>query len=107
MRKTRIPVSTEITGCVPFNTRQKADAGYKVGENPVKENGDFIGTFFDALDALRKMKTAGWRDYGSGNSQSAHKAIGWVTQSDADLLLAEPDSERRVEIFKNLTDVVE
>jgi hypothetical protein len=107
VRKNRIPVSTERTGCVPFNTKQKADEGYKIGENPVKENGYFVATYVDALAALRNMKVAGWRDYGAGNSQSAHKAIGWVTQSDADLLLAELDKEKRVAIFKKLIDVVE
>lgn len=53
------------------------------------------------------MKCAGWRDFGAGNSQSAHKAIGWVLPSDAIKLLAETDAERRVELFKSISDVVE
>ncbi len=88
MKKNRIPVSTIKTGCIPFNKVQKAASGYKVGENPVKENGEFIASYDDALEKLRSMKTAGWRDYGAGNSQSAHKAIGWVSESDA-LILGE------------------
>ena len=107
MRRNRVPVSTEKTGCLPFNVGQKADSGYKVGENPVKENGYFVPSYSEALDALRSMRIASWRNYGSGNSQSAHKAIGWVTESDAKMLLAEANPEKRVEKFKQLTDVVE
>ena len=106
MKKNRIPVSTLRTGCIPFNKNQKAAEGYKVGENPVKENGVFVDSYEEALNKLRKMKCAGWRNYGEGNSQSAHKAIGWVVESDAELLLSEPDDQRRVKIFKSLTDVV-
>ena len=105
-RKDRVPVSTVRTGCIPFNKKQKAAEGYKVGENPVKENGYFVVSFEDALEKLRSMNNPGWRDYGSGNSQSAHKSIGWVTKSDASILLAEPDPDRRVGIFKALKDVV-
>ncbi|MCB1699058.1 MAG: hypothetical protein KDI34_22785, partial [Halioglobus sp.] len=90
MRRNRIPVSTIETGCVPFNRTQTGKKGYKVGENPVKDNGIYIETFEDALNELRKMRCAGWRDFGAGNSQSAHKAIGWVSVADAAKLLSEP-----------------
>lgn len=102
----RIPVSTIRTGCIPFNVKQKAASGYKVGENPVKETGRFIASFDEALSLLQTMDHSGWRDYGKGNSQSAHKAIGWVTKPDAKRLLAEDDSARRVQLFESLTDVV-
>ncbi|MEH6626608.1 MAG: hypothetical protein V7739_09190 [Motiliproteus sp.] len=107
MKKNRVPVSTIRTGCIPFNKTQKAANGYKVGENPVKENGFYALSYIDALDKLREMKSAGWRDYGEGNSQSAHRAIGWVSESDASILLSENDKERRVQMFKAITDVVE
>lgn len=107
MRNNRVPVSSIRTGCIPFNVKQKANLGYKIGENPVKENGYFVATYEEALDHLRKMKVAGWRNYGQGNSQSAHKAIGWVTYSDAANLFAERDDTKRVALFKSLTDVVE
>lgn len=105
MKMNRIPVSTVKTGCIPFNRGQAGGNGYKVGENPVKENGLYIETFEEALDALNKMKCAGWRDLGTGNSQSAHKSIGWVTVSDAAFLLSEPNKEKRVAIYKSLVDV--
>lgn len=106
-RKNRVPVSTIRTGCTPFNKKQKASEGYKIGENPVKENGYFISSYEDALEELRSMNNPGWRNYGAGNSQSAHKSIGWVTQKDARALLAEPDPEKRILIFQSLDDVVE
>jgi hypothetical protein len=91
---------------MPFNSKQKADEGFNVGENPVKENGYYVATYNEALDALRKMKTAGWRNYGSGNNGGARQAIGWVTEADAKILLAEKDPKVRAEKFKKLTDVV-
>lgn len=106
-RANRYPVSTVKTGCIPFNIKQKAGEGYKVGPNPVKETGVFIGSFELALEKLRSYEIAGWRNYGSGNSQSAHKAIGWVTKSDAEMLLKEQNHAKRVELFKSLKDVVE
>jgi hypothetical protein len=106
LKSNRIPVSSIKTDCIPFNKAQKAVNGYKVGENPVKENGEFILSYDDALVRLREMKTAGWRNYGAGNSQSAHKAIGWVSESDALILLSEKNSERRVQLFQAMTDVV-
>src|SRR5690606_19118968 len=107
VRKNRIPVSTERTGCMPFNMKQKADEGYNVGENPVKQNGYYLATYNEALEALRTMEVAGWRNYGSGNNGGARKAIGWVTESDAKMLLAENDPKLRIAKFKKLTDVVQ
>ncbi|MEH6443714.1 MAG: hypothetical protein V7784_07445 [Oceanospirillaceae bacterium] len=52
------------------------------------------------------MNTAGWRNCGAGNSQSAHKAIGWITESASLVLLSEKNNERRVELFQAMTDVV-
>jgi hypothetical protein len=106
LKRNRIPVSTIRTGCIPFNKTQISASGYKVGENPVKENGDFVASYDDALNKLRCMNTAGWRDYGSGNSQSAHKATGWVLEADATILFSEKSKERRVELFQAMTDVV-
>lgn len=106
MRKNRIPVSTERTGCMPFSRKLKNDDGYNVGENPVKENGCYLATYDEALEALRAMKVAGWRNYGSGNNGGARKAIGWITESDAQMLLAENDPKIRVKKFRKLTDVV-
>ncbi|KAA8681274.1 hypothetical protein [Vibrio gigantis] len=105
-RANRIPVSTKRTGCTPFNIKQKSAQGYKIGENPVKSNGEFEASYASALDKMRNMDCAGWRNYGAGNSQSAHKAIGWVLESDAQRLLKEKDDEKRVELFMSLTDVV-
>ncbi|MEL0659920.1 MULTISPECIES: hypothetical protein [Psychromonas] len=106
-RENRIPVSTKKTGCVPFNIKQKASEGYKVGENPVKPVQNYTLGFNDSLVKLRTYKVAGWRDYGSGNSQSARKAIGWVTESDAKLLLAEMDDSKRVALYESIADVME
>lgn len=105
-RVNRIPVSTKRTGCMPFNIKQKAASGYKIGENPVKVNGEFETSYALALEKMRAMDCAGWRNYGSGNSQSAHKAIGWVVESDAQKLLNENDDVKRVELFMSLADVV-
>jgi hypothetical protein len=106
-RENRFPVSTIKTGCIPFNLKQKGEKGYEVGENPVKETGKYVLTFEDALSQLRIQKTAGWRDYGSGNSQSARKAIGWVTKEDANRLLTEKDQTKRIALYKSLTNIVE
>lgn len=107
-RKNRIPVSTVRTFCVPFNHRQNGKDGYKVGENPVKENGVFVQSFEEALEKLRKMNCAGWRAYGKGpgSNGGARKSIAWVTVEDANKLLDEPDNDRRIQIFKSLSDVV-
>lgn len=105
-RENRFPVSTIETGCVPFNLKQNAKEGYKVGENPVKETGKYVDTFDEALKRLRAMRVAGWRDYGQGNSQGARKAIGWVTKDDADRLLLEKDTAKRVALFRSISDVV-
>jgi hypothetical protein len=105
-RENRFPVSTAETGCVPFNLKQNATEGYKVGENPVKETGKYVGTFEEALKRLRAMRVAGWRDYGQGNSQGARKAIGWVTKNDADHLLGEKDTAKRVALFRSISDIV-
>jgi len=105
-KEDRFPVSTIKTGCEPFNLKQKAREGYKVGENPVKETGVYVDTFADALDRLRTMSVAGWRDYGLGNSQGARKAIGWVTQTDAERLLKVKDKEKRIALYQTLLDVV-
>lgn len=102
----RIPVSTKSTGCLPFNVSQKAQKGFMVGENPVKLNGKYVMTYQEALEMLRAMDCAGWRDYGLGNSQSAHKAIGWVTAEDAARLLNEKNKNKRVELFESMTDIV-
>ena len=107
MKKNRVPVSTVRTGCIPFNKNQKAAEGYKIGENPVKENGFYVSSYVDALNKLREMKNAGWRDFGQGKSQSSHKAIGWVSESDAAILLSEKNKERRIELFELITDVVQ
>lgn len=106
MKNNRVPVSTIKTGCIPFNRTQKAVDGYKIGENPVKENGIFVSTYNDALNKLREMNCAGWRDYGEGNSQSAHKAIGWVSEIDAATLLSETNKERRVALFNSMAGAV-
>jgi hypothetical protein len=92
---------------MPFNSKQKADEGYNVGENPVKENGYYLATYKEALEELRSMKVAGWRNYGSGNNGGARQAIGWVTESHAKILLDQKNPEIRVEKYKKLTDVVE
>lgn len=104
-RINRVPVSTKETGCIPFNKGQKAKAGYKVGETPVKDNGFYIQDFDDALNAMRIMHCAGWRDYGKGNTQSAHKAIGWINYDDAELLLSEKNNSKRISLFTSLTDI--
>ena len=106
MTTDRIPVSTERTGCIPFNRGQQGKAGYKVGENPVKENGEYVESFEDALQRLRAMNNPGWRDFGQGNSQSAHRAIAWISPEDAARLMAETDKNQRVALFKSLSDVV-
>ncbi len=106
-RESRIPVSTVRTGCIPFNRGQNGEEGYKIGENPVKETGVFVVSFEDALDKLRDMKAPGWRNYGRGNSGSAHRSIGWVTQPDAERLLSEPDAARRIKLFESFSDVVD
>lgn len=105
-RENRFPVSTIETGCVPFNLKQKAREGYKVGENPVKDTGVYVDTFADALDRLKAMSVAGWRDYGPGNSQGARKAIGWVTKADAEHLLGEKNTEKRIALYRSIGDVV-
>ena len=102
----RVPVSTIRTGCMPFNKKQKACKGYKVGETPVKTNGVYTESFEDALDMLRGMKHPGWRNFGRGNNGSAHQSIGWITQASADLLLSEPDDTRRIQMFLHLDDIV-
>jgi hypothetical protein len=107
LRKNRVPVSSVRTGCIPFNKTQKAAKGYKIGENPVKENGFYVSAYIDALNKLREINNAGWRDFGQGNSQSAHKTIGWVSEADAAILLSEKNKERRIELFKSMTDVVQ
>lgn len=106
MKNQRTPVSSEKTGCLPFNRSQKAAQGYKVGENPVKENGKYVESYDEALEMMRGMKCASWRNYGPGNSQSAHKAIGWVTRADADRLLSIKEPSDRVAAFRSLHDVV-
>ena len=105
-RENRFPVSTIKTGCVPFNIKQKAGEGYKVGENPVKATGVYVETFANALDRLRAMSVAGWRDYGAGNSQGSRKAIGWVTKADAERLLGEKNTEKRIALYRSISDVV-
>ncbi|KAA1176063.1 hypothetical protein FWJ25_02720 [Marinobacter salinexigens] len=105
-RENRFPVSTIETGCVPFNLKQKAREGYKVGENPVKDTGEYVDTFTEALERLRAMRIAGWRDYGAGNSQGARRAIGWVTKADAERLLGEKDTEKRIALYRSIIDVV-
>jgi hypothetical protein len=105
-RENRFPVSTIKTGCVPFNLKQKAKEGYKVGENPVKETGKYVSAFEEALEKLRVMRIAGWRDYGQENNQGARKAIGWVTKNDADRLLGEKDAAKRVALFQSISDIV-
>ncbi len=107
MKTNRVPVSTIKTGCVPFNRTQKAKAGYKIGDNPVKKNGFYVSDYDQALEQLRDMDFAGWRDFGTGNSQSAHKAIAWILDTDASILLAETDTDKRVELYKSLTNIVE
>lgn len=104
-REKLIPVSTIATGCIPFNRKQKARQGYKIGENPVKESGVYVESFDEALQKLRSMKCAGWRDY--GNSSSAHKAIAWVSEKDAEMLLGETNKAKRVLLFESITDKVE
>jgi len=106
-RSGRVPVSTSRTGCIPFNRRQKSGEGYRIGENPVKATGVTVDTFEEALDRLRLMKNPGWRNYGNGNSGSAHKSIGWITMADAETLLAEPNDHRRVELFNSIESVFE
>jgi hypothetical protein len=101
----RIPVSTIQTGCIPFNKTQISKNGYRVGENPIKTQGDFIWDFEEALDNLRSKNTPGWRDY--GNTSSAHKGIAWVTPADAQRLLNMKDKTERIALFKTLEDVVE
>jgi hypothetical protein len=105
-REDRFPVSTIEAGCEPFNLKQKAISGYKVGENPVKKTGVYVDSFADALARLRAMSVAGWRDYGPGNSQSARKAIGWITKTDAERLLKVKDKEKRIALYRTISDVV-
>ena len=52
------------------------------------------------------MNNPGWRDFGQGNSQSAHRAIAWISPEDAARLMAETDKNQRVALFKSLSDVV-
>lgn len=108
-RKGRVPVSTIRTYCVPFNIRQKNQYGYAVGEAPIKGNNDYTRSYDEALDKLRKAPCAGWRAYGSGVGSakgSVRQAIAWITQEDANILLSEPNDERRVQLFHSLTDVI-
>lgn len=106
-RSGRVPVSTVRTGCIPFNRRQKSGEGYRIGENPVKDTGFIVAIFEEALDRLRLMRNPGWRNYGTGNTGSAHKSIGWITMADAERLLDEPNDQRRVELFRNIESVFE
>lgn len=106
-RQNRIPVSTKDTFCIPFNIHQKARNGYKVSENPVKPAIEFTATYEEALDKLRSYNIAGWRDYGKGNTQSARKAIGWVSLNDAKRLLDESDDTKRIALYESLTDIVD
>jgi len=107
MRKNRIPVSTKQTGCVPFNLHQKSRKGYNVGENPIKSSKNFVDSYDKALNVLRSCDCAGWRNYGTGASGSAHKVIGWVTLADAKRLLAEVNDKHRVALYESLVDVIE
>ena len=73
----------------------------------MKPTNDYTPSFKGALPKLRTYKVAGWRDYGAGNSQSARKAISWVTEKGANRLLEEQDDLKRVAIYESLTDFVE
>ena len=105
-REGRYPVSTEKTGCVPFNHQLKGTMGFNVGPNPVKTKGRYLQSFDEALAFLRTTDVAGWRALGHGNNSGARKAIGWVTKSDAEKLLIEQDAEKRVALFKSFDNVV-
>lgn len=106
-RAGRVPVSTKETYCVPFNIKQNGRKGYKVSECPVKPEVDYTLTFSDALEKLRGYKVAGWRDYSRGSTKGARRAIGWVTEADANKLLAENSDAKRIELFESFADVME
>jgi len=106
-RENRFPVSTKQTFCVPFNIKQNGVNGYKVSENPVKPTKEYTSTFGEALSKLRTYKVAGWRDYSAGSTSGARKAIGWVTEVDAEKLLAEQDDAKRVALFESIKNVVD
>ena len=106
-RAGRVPVSTKRTNCVPFNIKQNGRNGYKVSECPVKPEVNYTPSFSNALEKLRGYKVAGWRDYSAGSTKGARQAIGWVTEADAEKLLAETHDAKRVAFFESLLDVVE
>ncbi|WOT05389.1 hypothetical protein [Shewanella youngdeokensis] len=110
LRENLVPVSTVATFCVPFNIEQKGTKGFEIGENPVKQNGQYVDTFDEAIKCLRKMKNPSWRAHGKGPGNcngGARKAVLWVTKKDAMRLYEEKDNNRRVSIFQSLSDVYE
>ncbi len=72
----------------------------------MKDNGAYIQDFDDALNAMRIMYCARWRDYGKGNTQSAHKAIGWINYNDVEITYYLKKTIPNVfHSFNSLTDV--